>query len=55
MDKLEERMAKVEGILEQMDRRLNHLESFSRWMIGLLVSMWVTVTGLLVTMWVTRG
>jgi chromosome segregation ATPase len=24
---LEERVAKIEGILEQMDRRLNHLES----------------------------
>jgi predicted nuclease with TOPRIM domain len=24
---LEERMAKIEGILEQMDKRLNHLES----------------------------
>jgi hypothetical protein len=23
---LEERVAKIEGILEQMDRRLNHLE-----------------------------
>jgi len=24
---LEERIAKIEGILEQMDKRLNHLES----------------------------
>jgi molecular chaperone GrpE (heat shock protein) len=26
-DSLEERVAKIEGILEQMDKRLNHLES----------------------------
>jgi chromosome segregation ATPase len=27
MVNLEERVAKIEGILEQMDKRLNHLES----------------------------
>jgi len=51
---LEERLTKVEGILEQMDRRLNHVEteisdlrseirSLFRWVIGLILGMWVTI------------
>ena len=58
---LEERMAKIEGILEQVDKRigsmenrlnrledrLNRLETRLqaqfRWMLGILITMWVTI------------
>ncbi len=51
---LEERVAKIEGVLEQMDKRLgsiesrmNHLEARMDknfgWTIGMLVTMWVTI------------
>jgi CII-binding regulator of phage lambda lysogenization HflD len=56
---LEERVAKIEGILEQMDRRLNHIESrvdhiesrvdsLFRWTMGTLITMWISIIGLLV-------
>jgi predicted RNase H-like nuclease (RuvC/YqgF family) len=70
---LEERVARIEGILERMDKRLNHLESEIRdlrvyveseikslrgeigglrrdlndrflWMLGVQITMWVTIT-----------
>jgi hypothetical protein len=51
---LEERVARMEGILEQVDKRLNHLESEVRelrrglnnrffWLLGIQISMWVTI------------
>jgi uncharacterized coiled-coil protein SlyX len=51
---LRERVAKVEGVLEQIDKRLNHIESELRelrrelntrfyWLIGILMTMWVTI------------
>jgi len=51
---LEERVARIEGILEQVDKRLNHLESEVRelrrdlnnrffWLLGIQISMWVTI------------
>jgi tetrahydromethanopterin S-methyltransferase subunit G len=62
---LEERVARIEGILEQVDKRLDHLESkvgelrsemrseireLRRdlnngffWLLGVQISMWVTV------------
>jgi hypothetical protein len=51
---LEERVARIEGILEQVDKRLNHLESGVRelrrdlnnrffWLLGVQISMWVTI------------
>jgi len=55
---LEERVARIEGILSQMDKRLNHLETEVaklgdkmdrnfRWtlgiMLGVLIPMWVTI------------
>ncbi|MFZ8795714.1 MAG: hypothetical protein ACO2O2_17785 [Acidilobaceae archaeon] len=51
---LEERVARIEGILEQMDKRLNHIESELRdlrrdlnnrflWILGVLITMWVTI------------
>jgi tetrahydromethanopterin S-methyltransferase subunit B len=54
MSSLEERVAKVEGIVEQMDKRLNHIESELRdlrrdlnnrffWLLGIQISMWVTI------------
>jgi hypothetical protein len=43
MGQLEERMAKIEGIIEQMNARLNHIESRLTWMLGILITMWVTI------------
>jgi archaellum component FlaC len=69
---LEERVARIEGILEQMDKRLNHIESdivairteiaglrreiielrsemhkrfdsFFKWLVSLILGMWVTI------------
>jgi len=51
---LEERVARIEGILDQMDKRLNHIESEIRdlkrdlnyrfyWLLGVQLSMWVTI------------
>jgi septal ring factor EnvC (AmiA/AmiB activator) len=51
---LRERVAKVEGVLEQIDKRLNHIESELRelrrelsarfyWLIGISMTMWVTI------------
>lgn len=49
-ESLEERMARVEGVLEQPDKRmsslevrLNHLEAWLRWMLGILITMWITI------------
>ncbi|MCR8473779.1 MAG: hypothetical protein NDP21_06025 [Crenarchaeota archaeon] len=50
----EERIAEVEGILEQMDKRLNHVESELRdlrrdinnrffWLLSVQISMWITI------------
>ena len=55
---LEERVARIEGILEQMDKRLNHLESeiggirdeigsLFRWTVGLIIGVWATVITLM--------
>lgn len=51
---MEERMARIEGIMEQMNKRLNHIEteiselrgeisSNFRWTLGLLIPMWVSI------------
>jgi hypothetical protein len=40
---IEERIAKIEGILEQISLRLNHVETNQRWTLGILVTMWVTI------------
>lgn len=51
---LEERLARVEGILEEVRARLNHLEvelnglrqeiyTNFRWTLGILIPMWVTI------------
>lgn len=46
----EERVAKIEGILGQMNERLNHiedrlksLEDWIRWLLGIMITMWVTI------------
>ena len=56
--RLQIRVTNIEGILEQMDKRLNHieteisglrrdierrLESLFKWTVGLILSMWVTI------------
>lgn len=51
---LEERMAKLEGLVEQMNQRLNHLEAEIaqlrreiqtdfRWLLGIMIGTWVTI------------
>ena len=44
---IEEGLARVEGILEQMSIRLNHVErdlrSNFRWTLGILIPMWITI------------
>jgi hypothetical protein len=51
---LEGRVARIEGMVEQMDRRLNHIEteleelrrelnSRFLWLLGVQISMWVTI------------
>ena len=51
---MEEKMARLEGIMEQMDKRLNHIEteiselrteinSNFKWTLGLLIPMWVSI------------
>ena len=51
---LEERVARIEGMVERMDRRLNHIETelgeLRRelngrffWLLGVQISMWVTI------------
>ena len=49
-ESLEERMTRVEGVLEQLDKRmsslevrLNHLEAWLRWMLGILITMRITI------------
>lgn len=55
---LEERTAKVEGILEQMDKRLsqvevgltelrNELKSNFQWTIGIIITFWVCTMGMM--------
>jgi chromosome segregation ATPase len=60
MPELEERMAKIEGIVEQMNERLNHIETgFSelRTEMGSLRdeirSNFRWIVGIILTMWVT--
>jgi tetrahydromethanopterin S-methyltransferase subunit G len=56
----EERVAKIEGILEQMDKRLNHLESEIRNLRGEIGDLgrdlnnrFLWMLGVQITMWVT--
>jgi hypothetical protein len=47
---LEERVARIEGILSQMDKRLNHLESRITQLFYAVITSWVTIiAALLVT------
>jgi tetrahydromethanopterin S-methyltransferase subunit B len=51
---IEGRVAKIEGIVEQMNERLNHIESDLsalreevrsnfKWTMGLMLTMWLTI------------
>jgi hypothetical protein len=58
MAQLEERMAKIEGIIGQISERLNHIDTEigelrknDRWILGLLFFMWVTM---IVSIWLSR-
>ena len=64
MNGLEERVAKLEGTVSQMNERLNHLgreiselraeiRSNFRWMLGILIPMWVTIIGTFVGLFLT--
>jgi tetrahydromethanopterin S-methyltransferase subunit B len=64
MGQLEERMARIEGIVEQMNERLNHLETLLGQFRGEveseigslrveLSSQFRWTLGLLITMWIT--
>ena len=57
---LEERVARIEGILEQMDKRLNHLESEIKSLRGEIGDLrrdlnnrFLWILGVQITMWVT--
>jgi chaperonin cofactor prefoldin len=57
---LEERVARIEGILEQMDKRLNHIESEIRDLRSELGDLrrdlnnrLLWILGILITMWIT--
>ncbi len=52
---VEERIAHIEGTLEQMDkrlgsveRRLDGIDTKFNWVIGLILTSWITIVGLLV-------
>lgn len=58
LPQLEERTAKVEGILEQMDKRLgqmemslrelrNELKSNFQWTVGITITLWVCTMGMI--------
>jgi len=53
---VEERLAKIEGTVSQMDKRLNHfgedikeirrdIKTNFKWTLGILIPMWVTIIG----------
>jgi len=46
---LEQRISKMEGGFEQMDRRLTNVEALQRWVIGIMITSWLTLVGLAVT------
>lgn len=55
---LEERMARMERIMEQISQRLDHIDTeisglrrTGRWIIGPLFFMWVTM---MVSIWLSR-
>lgn len=37
------RVAEIEGIIGQMNERLNHIETRLTWMLGTVIAMWVTI------------
>ena len=44
-----ERIARVEGIVEELRGRMNAIENRMNVQIGLTVAMWVSLAGLIVT------
>lgn len=47
---IEQRLARLEGGFEQMDKRQSNTESLQRWAIGLIITSWLTLVGLSITM-----
>jgi len=42
MGGIEARMARVEGVLEQVDKRVDSIDRRFNWVIGLIVTSWMT-------------
>ena len=40
---LEQRLARIEGILEQMDKRIDDLKNDLRWFMGISIGIWVSI------------
>ena len=38
-----ERLARLKGLVEQMNIRLSNVESYNRWILGILLAMWITI------------
>jgi len=53
MEELRERMARIEGAFEQMNARLNHIESEIRELRGDIKTLYRTMLAILIPMWVT--
>jgi hypothetical protein len=56
MASLEERVSRVEGVIDQMNERLGNLEQGQRtllsevrnnfrWTLGITIAMWITIVG----------
>ncbi len=45
-----ERIARLEGIIEELRNRMNSIENRMNVQIGLTVAMWVSLGGLIVTL-----
>ena len=46
---LEQRAARLEGGFDQMDKRMTNIEQLQRWVLGIMITSWLTLVGLTVT------
>ena len=44
-----ERMARLEGGFAQMNERMNSTDQLLRWVLGIMITSWLTLVGLTVT------
>ena len=40
---LEQKLSRIEGILEQMDKRIDDLRSDLRWFMGISIGIWISI------------